>query len=233
MRFLDRCPALVLGLAALTGCAATSADAGGSGEEANDGEKSLASLQRAFEAAQADAAQAELDAADERAELEAAVLAAAEELDEAKREIADWSATTAPLALEKAKLELQASEMALAEQQEELTQLELMYAEQDLADKTRELVLARTKRRIEQSTLALDLDRRELDALGRVTHPAQQREFEAAIAAKTRALAAAQRKARVGWSGKQVELLKAKNAVADAMEALDEAKKEAEAEEKE
>jgi len=199
MRFLDRCSVLLFGFAALGGCAATGADAVESGEAEEGGdEKSLASLERALAAAQAELDQAGLDAEDERRELEEAVAAAKEEVDEATKEVAEWSATTAPIELDKAKLELQSSEMTLAEQQEELAQLELMYAEQDLADKTRELVLARTKRRIEQSTLALALERRELDALGAVTHSAKRRELEAAVAAKSRALAAAQRKARVG-----------------------------------
>jgi hypothetical protein len=67
--------------------------------------------------------------------------------------------------LDEAKLDLDRSRGRAEDAQAELTELESMYAEEEFAAKTKELVLARSRRNLEHAQRALDLSERKLNEL--------------------------------------------------------------------
>lgn len=69
----------------------------------------------------------------------------------------------------------------LTEQEEELAQLELMYKNDDLGDKTKEIVLARSKRRLDRARQSIALQTKELDDLLTVQQPDQKEKLELAV----------------------------------------------------
>ncbi|MSR45996.1 MAG: hypothetical protein EXS13_02845 [Planctomycetes bacterium] len=201
---------------ALAACAAAGADA----LVDEDAEQpSIAGCERALEAARAEFDKCAVDLVAQQRAAIAAAGEAQDELADAQRARAAFERSR-PLAQRKAALEVDTARTALAENEEELVQLELMYAEQDLADKTRELVLARTRRRLEQSRaeLALAIDQLALQAA--VAHPAEQATLDAAVEAKQRAVDGAAAGSLAASRGQQIAELKARHAVADAEEAL-------------
>lgn len=207
----------------LAGCAARAAE--------TDDEPSTASAAvqakhaRAVELARQKLAQAHLEQEAEKQKHDGAVDQAEQELMLAKLAVDQFGLHEAPLRVRKAELELKDKESELAENLEEFEQLKLMYAEQDLADKTREMVIHRTERRIEQSRQELDLARAELDQLKQGELMQEQTKLALDVSEKQHALADARIDARVTWNEKSVAILEAEHGLADA-EAAAEAKDE-------
>ncbi len=219
-----RSTALVL-ICALAGCASPTIPDRAEEDTGTEtkAESGHAALARAVELAKQQLAQVEL-ANRAAQEASAAEIAAAEtELAAATRALSIHVDRAAPLARSTAELELRGQETQVHEVEEELSQLKLMYAEQDLADQTREMVIARSERRLAQARAELDIARRALALLVEAEQPAENEALAATVAEKERALATARRDARVEWNAKQIERLQAEHALLDAQEALAEA----------
>jgi hypothetical protein len=101
----------------------------------------------------------------------------------------------------RSQLDLQQAKDYLSEQEEELQQLELMYKKDDLADKTKEIVLARTKRRLQRARDGLALQQKDLDDLLNVQQPDQLHKLEVAVADRTADL----RRAEFGLRSGQID----------------------------
>jgi len=101
-------------------------------------------------------------------------------------------------------LELTQMKDSLTEQEEELAQLELMYKGDDLADKTKEIVIARTKRRLERVKASLALQTKELEDQLTVQQPEQKEKLENAVKDKQADLDRAESTAKSSAIDKQL-----------------------------
>lgn len=81
----------------------------------------------------------------------------------------------------RAELELTQMKDSLTEQEEELAQLELMYKNDELGDKTKEIVIARTRRRLERVKASVALQTKDLEDLVNVQQPEQKEKLENAV----------------------------------------------------
>lgn len=101
-------------------------------------------------------------------------------------------------------LELTQMKDMLTEQEEELAQLELMYKNDDLGDKTKEIVIARTKRRLERAKASLALQTKDLEDLLNVQQPEQKDKLENAVKEKQADLDRAESNAKSSAMDKQL-----------------------------
>ncbi|MBL8841488.1 MAG: hypothetical protein JNL90_08165 [Planctomycetes bacterium] len=219
--------ALPLALALLfggAGCQAPSAGADGAtdADEAAS-PRTLAALRRAVEVARAKLVLLELEQVEAQAKRDAEIAAAMwEEMAATTARLANHE-RAAPLARAEAEHALEESRTAVHDAEEELVQLKLMYAEQDLADATRELVLARSERRLAAAKEAVTLEERKLQLLIEVEQPAA----ESALANKVLESAEAHRAARqddeLAKRAAALAHLEATHALAEAEEELREA----------
>jgi hypothetical protein len=106
----------------------------------------------------------------------------------------------------RAELELTQVKDNLTDQEEELTQLELMYKGDDLGDKTKEIVIARTKRRLERMRASVALQTKDLDDLVNVQQPEQREKLENAVKDKEADLQRADANAKSGAIDKQLAI---------------------------
>jgi hypothetical protein len=128
---------------------------------------------------------ATMDADQQRIDGAAAVEKAKFELTVATKARDHFVNVEMPQKTTRAQLDLQQGKDSLTEQEEELQQLELMYSKDELADKTKEIVLARSKRRLERLRQNLALQQKDLDDLVNVQQPEALRKLEAAVTDKT------------------------------------------------
>lgn len=128
---------------------------------------------------------ATMDADQQRIDGAAAVEKAKFELSVATKARDHFVNVEMPQKTARAQLDLQQAKDSLSEQEEELQQLELMYSKDELGDKTKEIVLARSKRRLERLRQNLGLQQKDLDDLVNVQQPDQLRKLEAAVTDKT------------------------------------------------
>jgi hypothetical protein len=159
-------------------------------------------------------ARLQLAVAEQRAET--ARLRKEKELELQRGELAQFDESEAPNRLAKAKLELARRRDALAEQEEELAQLEMMYEQQDLSDKTREIVLARGKRRVERAQEELAIAERETTALESRTLPRERGKLALEIEIKERELLESKSDAEATLLEKRLALRAAEDAIAAA-----------------
>ncbi len=145
------------------------------------GPEKLAELSQQVELAQRKVKRASIDAERQRIENGGALEKVARELELAKKALGHFEAVELPQRLARAALDLQEAQDGLAEQDEEMKQLALMYAADDLADKTKEIVLARGRRRFERAKQRLDLARKEHDDLTGVQLPEQRDRLRVAV----------------------------------------------------
>jgi hypothetical protein len=206
---------LLVGALLLAACAATD---GGEKSEAAAARVERVRQQRALLLAERKLAQAELEQKAARAKGDAAIEQAKKELELAENALAQFQKLEGPQRLRKAELDVREKENQLAENQEEFEQLKLLYAEQDLADQTREMVIHRTERRLEQSRLELELARAGIEKLRQDDLAIERGKLELEVSEKQQALAEAQMDARVAWNAGEVELLEAQQALAEAQE---------------
>jgi hypothetical protein len=127
----------------------------------------------------------------------------------------------------RAQLDLQQAKDSLTEQEEELQQLELMYSKDELADKTKEIVLARSKRRLERLRQNLALQQKDLDDLVNVQQPDALRKLEAAVTDKTGDLRRAEFGLRSGQIDKDLAVKTQQNEVNKLVREIDKAKQKA------
>ncbi len=156
---------------------------------------------------------AQMDVDQQRSEAEAALAKATAERDLAAKALAHFDAFEMPQKLAKADLDLKDSTDNMTEQQEEMQQLELMYSKDDLADKTKEIVLARGKRRLERAKQRLALAQKDHDDLKGAQLPEQRRKLELALKDKEVELAKAQFGAKSGQMDKETALVGAQQEI--------------------
>jgi len=198
-------------------CAATGArDAEPHGSGASSSQAKAAKHARAVELARQRLAQAQLDRRADSAKHDARVEQARREHAIAAQALAQFESRVVPLRVRRAELALQAKEDSLAEVLEEFEQLKLMYAEQDLADRTREMVIHRTERRIQQQRAELEMARSELGHLRDGELRLERERLAVEAGGKQAAVAAAELDARVAAGEKSVAVAAAEHALADA-----------------
>ena len=144
-----------------------------------------------------------------------------ERLDRAEAELAFAQARhstfverSVPSRIAWAKLGLQGAEDRVLEAEEEMKQLELMYAQDDFADQTKEIVLDRSRRRLERSHTDLELRRGDFQTLTERTIPFETRDHEHKVELAQRGLDAARRDALGTLLDKDIALLSAEATVA-------------------
>jgi hypothetical protein len=144
----------------------------------------------------------QLEVAEKRAE--SSRMRKAGELELARSELAQFDENDAPNRVAKSRLDLARRHDALTEQKEELAQLEMMYEQQDLADKTREIVLARGKRRVERAQADVAIAERDAAALEAKALPRERAKLALEIEAKSRELEEMKRDAEATLLEKRV-----------------------------
>lgn len=126
-----------------------------------------------------------------------AVTDAEHELAKAQEELAHFLAEAMPRQVRSAELGLTGARDGVRETEEEMAQLEMMYGQDELADATAEIVLARTRRRLELGRARLVLEEQEFAALRDFRLPWDRKDKELAL-----------RRAQVGLDAAQMSLRK-------------------------
>jgi len=170
---------------------------------------------------------ANMDADQQRIDGAAAVEKAKFELTVANKARDHYVNVEMPQKSARTQLDLQQAKDSLTEQEEELQQLELMYSKDDLADKTKEIVLARSKRRLERLRQNLVLQQKDLDDLVNVQQPEALRKLEAAVTDKTGDLRRAEFGLRSGQIDKDLAVKTQQNEVNKLIREIDKAKQKA------
>ena len=167
---------------------------------------------------------ANMDADQQRIDGAAAVQKAQFELSVANKARDHYVNVEMPQKSARAQLDLQQAKDSLTEQEEELQQLELMYSKDDLADKTKEIVLARSKRRLERLRQNLVLQQKDLNDLVNVQQPEALRKLEAAVTDKTGDLRRAEFGLRSGQIDKDLAVKTQQNEVNKLVREIDKTK---------
>ncbi len=149
-----------------------------------------------------------------------AVIAEEQALDTARRnlELSEHRFKTfvdleVPDRLERAALDVQRSEDGLLESEQELQQLEKMYAAEDFADDTKDIVIDRSRRRIERTRNDLELRRRSFAVLREKTIPHETIEKELALSGSRRAVETLELEAGLKDIDRRLELLDAEHEI--------------------
>ena len=124
---------------------------------------------------------AQMDAEQQQTESGLATTKAQLELRLAQKALDHYVKVEMPAKRSRGELDLTQGKDFLTEQEEELAQLELMYKNDDLGDKTKEIVLARSKRRLDRARQSIALQTKELDDLLTVQQPDQKEKLELAV----------------------------------------------------
>ncbi|KAA3613477.1 MAG: hypothetical protein DWQ01_02840 [Planctomycetota bacterium] len=148
------------------------------------------------------------------------------ELVRAQADLENFRTVRAPMMRQQTEQSLQSSRDSLLETEEEMQQLEMMYGADELADATAEIVLARTKRRLERARQSLALEEMEAKNNLEFDLPREEQELEQAV-----------QEAEVGLANARLEIessrLSAIGAVEEAEQALRQAEEELEEAEEE
>jgi len=147
---------------------------------------------------------AQMDCEQQKRDSDLAQAKAQNELQDAQKALDHFVNVEMPAKLARSQLDLQQATDSTTEQEEELQQLELMYKNDDLGDKTKEIVIARTKRRLERAHASLALQKQEVDDLMNVQLPDQRRKLELTLKDRQADLERAQFNARTGEIDKQM-----------------------------
>lgn len=212
------------------GCQAPIASADGATDaddvdhaDAVESTHALAALRRAVEMARAKLELLGFEQAAAQAKRDAEIAAALREVSAAEIARVAHRDRAAPLARAEAEHELEESRTAVRDAEEELVQLKLMYAEQDLADATRELVVARSERRLAAAKAAVVLEERKLQLLVEVEQPAADTALADTLQEKVEAHRAANQDDALAKRAAALARMEAEHAVAEAEEELREA----------
>ncbi|MBI1381850.1 MAG: hypothetical protein GC161_12275 [Planctomycetaceae bacterium] len=219
MMHLLRSSPLVLSLLLLGACASSGGGrAGGDGpaaETKDDGTE--------LSEAKAELRLAELQRESELAEAEAKLKFAAEDLEDARKELAAFTGAERGFEQQESQLGLDAARNRLTDAEAELGELEAMYAGDDFAEITKELVLSRGRRSLEMAQRGLALTEAKHTLLTSHTLPSKQRELEREVLEAELALAEAKR-------GLERTKLEVEQALAKAQKNLEKAQKGAKSE---
>jgi len=167
---------------------------------------------------------AQMDVDQQKSDGDAAVAKATVERDLARKALAHFDAVDMPQRLAKAVLDLKDSSDYMTEQEEEMQQLELMYSKDDLADKTKEIVLARGKRRLDRAKQRYALAQKDHDDLKGVQLPEQRDKLVQALKEKELELQRAQFNAKAGAMDKETAVLAARQEIEKLGRELEKAK---------
>ena len=187
-----------------------------------DAEK-LDELRYALEGAERRVARAEAEREQAAIDQRHAVRRAKLDLSDAQKALAHFDDFERPMRLARAELDLKGSRDYLTEQEEEMHQLELMYEKDDLGDKTKEIVLARGKRRLSRAKESFGLAQKEMNDLKGVTLPQQREKLEREVSAKERDLERASFQAKTSSEDKNQACVDAERAAAKARRELEKA----------
>ncbi|MFN0206102.1 MAG: hypothetical protein ACKVS6_07275 [Planctomycetota bacterium] len=156
------------------------------------------------------------------------ISAAEADLTISQRNLANFEERTSKTRLEQARLSLTMQEDNHRDNIEELQQLELMYEKTDLADKTREIVIARTKRRLERSQRSLELQKKSYENLESFELPMERARLQMDLDTKTRSLERARRDSvsslgdkRIGIMSSEHDLMRLEEEFAAQMKAVE------------
>jgi hypothetical protein len=138
------------------------------------------------------------------------------ELDDARKAVQHFEGFERPNRLAKAELELKDANDYLTEQDEEMRQLELLYEKDDLGDKTKEIVLARGRRRHGRAQERLEMAKRDFEDLRGFELTQQGEKLARELAAKERDLARAEWSAGITKEDKQQAIEEAERALVKA-----------------
>jgi len=146
-----------------------------------------------------------------------------DELDDARKAVHHFESFERPTRLAKAELELKDANDYLTEQDEEMRQLEMLYEKDDLGDKTKEIVLARGRRRHARAEERLVMAKRDFEDLRGFELEQQGQKLARELAAKERDVERAGWNAKIAKEDKQQAVEDAERALAKAQRELKEA----------
>jgi len=224
--------ASLLALVLLTlGCAGTggvrtgsdqAGDAASSDEgAADDPAKERAAAERAVRVAELELDQARLEAKRDAEKAQLDLDEARMEYTKAQRAMQAFDQARA-LELDKARLDVDRSTGRARDAELELAELEAMYADEEFAEKTKELVLTRGRRTLDEARRALALEERRLVHLTEVELPAQEHELKMELMSAKAARKAAQIALEVNEIETRLALDEAEEELRDARAKLDE-----------
>lgn len=195
-------------------CAQEARPAGGEGADGGkaDGNKA-ADLERQVELARRKLERAQMDLEQHGHGAEASLAKANDDLQRAAHAFEHFQSFDRPQRLHRAKLELQSAEDFMTEQHEEMQQLELMYEQDDLADKTKEIVLARGRRRLERAKERLGLQQKELEDQISFHLPEEERRLSQAVRDAKAALQRAEFEAKSGAIDRETAVITARQEI--------------------
>jgi hypothetical protein len=186
--------------------------AGGAGAPASAAEAKEEAKQKAEDAsfqlqmASARFDRAKMDVEQQNFESSLATTKAKLELSLAQKALDHYVKVEMPAKRARAELDLTQTKDYVTEQEEELAQLELMYKADDLGDKTKEIVLARSKRRLDRAQKSIALQAKDLDDLVTVQQPEQREKLENAVKEHEADLQRAEVAAKTGQVDKELAL---------------------------
>jgi hypothetical protein len=192
---------------------------------AEEAEHKIADISNQLEMATRKLERAQMDVDQQKSDADAAVQKATVERDLAKKALQRFDAVESPQKLAKAELDLKDANDQMTEQQEEMQQLELMYEKDDLADKTKEIVLARGKRRLERAKQRLALTQKDYEDLKASQLPEQRTKLAQALKEKEVELARAEFNAKAGRMDKEIAVLAAQQEIEKLGRELEKARK--------
>jgi hypothetical protein len=202
------------------------AGSGGAMAKAPEGDESqkavkLAQAERGLSLARARLEKVRADAIVAEQSSKEGVMAAEADLTMAQRNLANFEEKTSKLRIEQARNNLTMAMDNYQENVEELQQLEMMYEKTDLADKTREIVIARTRRRLERAQRSLELQKKSLENLESVEIPMERAKLQMDLDSRTRALERARREMQSSLADKRLAIMAQEHDVARQEEELD------------
>lgn len=207
---------------AVGGCASPSAAAREPGvKDEEEGGAEAASLARKIEVAHLELELARLEAEQEVAQAERALVAVKVEGDKTRLEREAFETSGRARALDEARLDLDRSRGRAEDAAAELAELEAMYAEEEFATKTKELVLARGRRDLEHSRRALDLAERRMRELEGFELTGKDRDLEHKRLGAEKDLVEAEQKLAKLRLEKKIAISKAEQEIQELVEKLE------------
>jgi hypothetical protein len=191
------------------------------GDQEEDHQRGLERARRNLDVAKMRLQRAQMSVEDNEQKQEAALSRARQELEFAERRLDRFVKLDMPARVFWGELGLARTGDYVQEQQDELKQLELMYAEEDFADQTKEIVLDRSRRRVERAKRDIELRQTDHQKLVDVTLPFEQDQHQHNLREAHRRLEATERGARGSRLDHEIGLSNARSTVADQEVGLD------------
>lgn len=142
----------------------------------------------------------------------------------ARRNLELFERFRADMMKQRQQMSLEWSQYRVDDADEELQQLEAMYGDTTLADRTKDIVLNRAKRSLDQSQRNLAMDRTEHDLFERYEFPEREQDVKDSARWETTNLDHAKIRQKLAMMRRELELAKEKRSLEQLMERLDELK---------